>query len=71
MPRRKTPVQRKSNNTIWIVVSAVGAIVFVAALVWLATSPTSAPATAPKIAAGKTWGNAGAPIVLEEYSDFQ
>ncbi len=73
MPRRRrVPEKRKrSNNTLWIVLSVVGAIIVVGALVWLASSSASAPVAAPKAATGKTWGVAGAPVVVEVYADFQ
>jgi len=72
MPRRRIPEKRKSsNNTLWIVLSVVGAIVVVGALVWFASNSATEQVATPKAATGKTLGVAGAPVVIEEYADFQ
>jgi hypothetical protein len=67
---RRTRVHPKRDNTTLIIAGGIAAVVVVALLVWLSLSNTRTP-TAPSVALGKTWGQANAPVTIEEYSDFQ
>ncbi len=45
-------------------------LVVLAGLVWLANRPKLAETTGPVGAVGAAWGPADAPIVIEEWADF-
>ena len=68
---RKRVVRRKSNNTRWMIVGALAALVIVATLVYVSSNSIAAPPPAPTNVTGEIWGNPKAPIVVEEYADLQ
>jgi protein-disulfide isomerase len=70
MVRRKV-TKRKTDNTRWIVLGAIAAIIVVGVLVYVSTVSIAAPAPAPQNVAGKIWGSPKAPVVVQEYADLQ
>jgi hypothetical protein len=69
-PKRRT--QPKRNNTTLIIGVGVIALVVVALLVLLNMNlDTRTGNPAPQTATGRTWGQANAPVTIDEYSDFQ
>ncbi len=70
MTRRKV-TKRKTNNTRWMILGALAAIIVVGVLVYISTMTSAAPAPAPQSVSGKIWGSPKAPVVVEEYADLQ
>lgn len=64
--------RRRKQLTVALVVAA--AVVIVGGLIWLNSRPlslTTVEAAAPVSADGAAWGPADAPVVVEEWSDYQ
>lgn len=61
---------QRDNKTL-LIGGGIVAVVVVALLLLLNTNLNARPYTPPIAAAGKTWGNANAPVTIEEYFDFQ
>jgi hypothetical protein len=68
MRQHVTPA--RNTNLGWIVGGSVAALVVVFALVWFWVR-AAPPAAAPKVSAGRVWGEANAPVTIEIFSDFQ
>lgn len=76
--RRAQTAQRSTRNTtLWLIGGlAVLAVLLVAAIVWL-NRPQPVQVTVPADlkpppnADGKAWGPPDAPVVIQEFSDFQ
>ncbi len=75
MPQKVAPKKRtqpKKDNTMLIIGGGIVALVVVALLVLLNMNLDTHPAApAPQTAVGRTWGQANAPVTIDEYSDFQ
>ncbi len=72
LARARRQKQRKQRWTTGLIVAV--AVVVVGALIWLSNRPlplTKVEAVVPPGADGTAWGPADAPVVLEEWSDFQ
>jgi hypothetical protein len=67
---RKKREQTRRDNTTLIIAGMIVAIVVVVLLVLLNVNLSPAPVV-PGGAAGKTWGNANAPVTIDMWSDFQ
>jgi hypothetical protein len=66
--KRRAPARR--DNTTVIIVLAIIAVVVAVLLIVLSLNIGAHPST-PSVAEGKTWGQANAPVTIEEYGDFQ
>jgi uncharacterized membrane protein YkgB len=62
---------QQRNNTTLIIAGGIVAVAVVGLLVLLNLNVNTHPSSAPVVAEGKTWGQAEAPVTIEEYSDFQ
>jgi hypothetical protein len=67
---RKKRTQAGRDNTTLIIAGVIVAIVVVVLLIFLNVNLSPAPSL-PVGAAGKTWGNANAPVTIDMWSDFQ
>jgi protein-disulfide isomerase len=62
---------KKKTSSYWIIGGVLGAAILVLALVLInTTAPRPAPVSA-QVSAGRTLGQAGAPVTIDLYSDFQ
>jgi protein-disulfide isomerase len=68
---RRKVTKRKTDNTRWLIVGGIAAIVIVAALIYVSTLSSAAPAAAPQDVSGEIWGSPNAPVVVQEYADLQ
>ncbi len=68
---RKPRAQAQRDNTTLLIVGGIGAVVVVALLVLLNLNLSPQPSAPPLSAAGKTWGQASAPVTVDMWSDFQ
>ncbi len=68
--RKKTRRPAQRDNTPLIVGGVIAAVLVVAALV-LVNIMFQAPPKPPEVSSGKVWGQANAPVTIEEFSDFQ
>ncbi len=74
MPQKVAPKRRtkaKQDNTTLIIVGGIAALVVVALLILLNLNLDTRPAREVHGATGRTWGQANAPVTMDEYSDFQ
>lgn len=63
---------KKNDNSRWILAGVASAVVLVLALVLINLNATARPVAPPSIlSAGRTLGNASAPVKIDLYSDFQ
>ncbi len=67
---RRTRAQPRRDNTTLIIAGVIAAVVVVVLLVLLNLN-LSPRVSSPALAAGKTWGQANAPVTIEEFGDFQ
>lgn len=77
--REQMHAQKKRQRRLYYVAAAIGAIVIIGffAIVRQLTAPSledvvlPANLESPSISDGKTWGPLDAPVLIEEYGDFQ
>src|SRR5262249_24309062 len=68
--RRARPAPRRRVGAGWIVGAVVAAVVVVGGVIWVGQPrPTVAPAAV--LTDGKTKGHSSAPVVIDEWGDFQ
>lgn len=65
---RKRAARASRDNTTWLIVGGIGAVVVVGLLLVLNANLGSTPTNG---SASKVWGRANAPVTIELYSDLQ
>lgn len=68
---RRQGAQARRDNTTLLIVGGFGAVVVVALLILLNLNLSTQPSASPLSTAGKTWGQASAPVTIDMWSDFQ
>jgi protein-disulfide isomerase len=68
---RSKRTAKKNNSSIWIIGGVAAAAVIVLALVLINLNTPRAEPISPQVSAGRTLGQADAPVTIDLYSDFQ
>jgi protein-disulfide isomerase len=68
---RSKRAAKKNNSSLWIIGGVIAAAVIVLGLVLINLNAPRAVPIAPQVSAGRTLGQADAPVTIDLYSDFQ
>lgn len=71
-PGAKSQAKAASNNSRWLILGLIGAVVVLAlGLILLQGQSTQKPVeVTTRVGEGSSWGPADAPVVIQDYSDF-